>query len=172
MSRYLFDEMAIERDVVCLLSIINASGKNHDLLSEHLPQTSIFYTEWTLIQELLIGTAVKLRLIDDLFRAAGKPITYSISSVGKLILDSGENTVNLSFREACNKIVHAKDFVPQSKVSKIVDNFEDRVYLPFIKLVGKKGTSNWNAIVDVGKYCTCALILLDTYDMSEVYSRT
>lgn len=172
MSRYLFDEMAIERDVVCLLSIINASEKNHDILSGHLPETSIFYTEWTLIQELLIGTAVKLRLIDELFKETGKPISYSISSVGELILDSGENTVNLSFREACNKIVHAKDFAPQSKVSKIVDNFEDRVYLPFIKLVGKKGKSNWNAIIDIGKYCTCALTLLDTYDMSEVSFRT
>lgn len=79
---------------------------------------------------------------------------------------------NLSFREACNKIVHAKDFAPQSKVSKIVDDFEDRVYLPFIKLVGKKGKSNWNAIIDIGKYCTCALTLLNIYDMSEVSSRT
>lgn len=108
MSRYLFDEMAIERDVVCLLSIINASEKNHDLLSEYLPEPGIFYTEWTLIQELLIGTAVKLRLIDELFR------------------------------KACNKIIYAKNFVPQSKISKIIDDYEDRVYRPFIKLNGKK----------------------------------
>lgn len=172
MSRYLFDEMAIERDVVCLLSIINASEINHDLLSGHLPGAGIFYTEWTLIQELLIGTAVKLRLIDELFREAGKTISYSISSVGRLISDSDENMVDLSFREACNKIVHAKDFVPQSRVSKIIDDFEDRVYLPFIKLEGKKGKSTWNAIIDIGKYCACALTLLDAYDMSEVSFRT
>ena len=141
-------------------------------MSEHFPGTGIFYIEWTLIQELLIGTDVKLRLIDELFRESGRPISYSISSVGKLILDSGENTVNLSFREACNKIVYAKDFAPQSKVSKIVDNFEDRVYLLYIKLVGKKEKSNWNAIIDIGKYCTCALTLLDIYDMSEVSFRT
>ena len=120
MSRYLFDEMAIERDVVCLLSIINASEKNHDLLSEYLPGTGIFYTEWTLIQELLIGTAVKLRLIDELFRAAGKTISYPISSVGQLTSIPGGDKVDLSFREACNKIIHAKDFVPQSKVSKLL----------------------------------------------------
>ena len=172
MSRYLFDEMAIERDVVCLLSIINASEKNHDLLSEYLPGMGLFYTEWTLIQELLIGTAVKLRLIDDLFKEAGKPITYSISSVGRLSSDSGENMIDLSFREACNKIVHAKDFVPQSRVSKIIDNFEDRVYLPLIKLDGKRGKSTWNAIIDIGKYCACALTLLAAYDRSEVYTRT
>lgn len=172
MSRYLFDEMAIERDIVCLLSIINASEKNHDLLSGYFPEKGIFYTEWTLIQELLIGTAVKLRLIDELFREAGKTISYPISSVGQLISNPGEDKVDLSFREACNKIIHAKDFIPQSKVSKIVDNFEDRVYLPFIKLVGKKGKSNWNAIIDIRKYCACALTLLDIYDMSEVYSRT
>lgn len=82
MSRYLFDEMAIERDVVCLLSIINASEKNHDLLSEYLPGTGIFYTEWTLIQELLIGTAVKLRLIDELFRAAGKLFPIQLVVLG------------------------------------------------------------------------------------------
>lgn len=172
MSRYLFDEMAIERDVVCLLSIINASEKNHDLLSAYLPGTGIFYTEWTLIQELLIGTAVKLRLIDELFRAAGKTISYPISSVGQLTSIPGEDKVDLSFRETCNKIIHAKDFVPQSKVSKIIDDYEDRVYLPFIKLDGKKGKSSWNVIIDIGKYCICALTLLDAYDMSEVYSRT
>ena len=97
-------------------------------MSEYLPGTGIFYTEWTLIQELLIGTAVKLRLIDELFRAAGKTISYPISSVGQLTSIPGGDKVDLSFREACNKIIHAKDFVAQSKVSKIIDDYEDKDY--------------------------------------------
>ena len=92
--------------------------------------------------------------------------------MGRLASDSGEDIIELSFREACNQIIHAKDFVPQSKVSKIIDDYEDRVYLPFIRLEGNKGQSTWNAIIDVGKYCVCALTLLNAYDMSEVYSRT
>lgn len=172
MSRYLFDEMAIERDVVCLLSIINASEKNHNMLSKYLSGTGIFYTEWTLIQELLMGTAVKLRLIDDLFKDIGKSISYSVSSVGTLTSLQDKEPVNLSFREACNKIIHAKEFIPQSKVVRIIDGFEDRMYLPFIKLVGKKDNVAWNATIEIEKYCACALTFLDDYSMSEVYFRT
>lgn len=172
MSRYLFDEMAIEREIICLLSIVNASGKNHELLSKHLPEVGIFYTEWTLIQELLISTAVKLRIIDDLFKNAGKSVTKSTDIVGTLAKACNDNPQDLSLREACNKIIHAKEFLPQSKVARIIDDFEDREYLPSIKLTGKKGGKTWSATIDLEKYCTYALSVLDDYNMSEVYFRT
>lgn len=172
MSRYLFDEMAIERDIVCLLSIINASEKNHSILSKHLSGAGIFYTEWTLIQELLIGTAVKLRLIDDLYKNMGNTTAFSTSRVGTLTSLSDKASVSLSFREACNKIIHAKEFIPQSNVARIVDGVEDRIYLPFVKLAGQKDNIVWNATIEVEKYCTCALTFLDDYSTSEVYLRT
>lgn len=172
MSRYLFDEQAIERDIVCLLSIINASEKNHSLLSKHLPGAGIFYTEWILIQELLIGTAVRLRLIDDLLKDIEKTMPCSIRSVGTLTSLYDKNPVGLSLREACNKIIHAKEFIPQSSVAREIDGVEDRVYLPSIKLVGKKNNIVWNATLDIEKYCACALTFLDDYYMSEVYFRT
>lgn len=172
MSRYLFDEMAIERDIVCLLSVINASGKNHSLLSQYLPGAGIFYTEWTLIQELLIGTAVKLRLIDDLFKDAGKTVSYAIDNIGTLTSIHDRESTSLSFREACNKIIHAKEFLPQSRVVKIVDGVEDREFLSTIKLIGKKDGVIWNATIEIEKYCACALVFLDDYDMSEVYFRS
>ena len=171
MSRYLFDESAVEGDILCLLSILNASEQNHDLLAAYCG-IGIFYTEWTLVQELLIRTAIKLRLIDDLFKRAGKPIDYSISSVGYLTSDTDEIASDLPFREACNKIIHASDFEPQLKVSRIIDNHEDRVYLPSIKLKGQQSKSMWTAYIDIPKYCICALTLLRNYDMSEVYTRT
>ena len=177
MSRYLFDESAVEGDILCLLSILNASEQNHHLLAEY-SEIGIFHIEWMLVQELLIRTAIKLRLIDDLFNRAGKPIDYSISSVGYLTSDTDEtNETNetksdLCFREACNKIIHASDFDPQLKVARIINNHEDKVYLPFIKLKGQKNRSVWIAHIDISKYCICALTLLRRYDMSEVYTRT
>jgi hypothetical protein len=172
MSRYLFDEMAIERDIVCLLSIINASKRNHEFLSTYLPGSGIFYTEWTLIQELLIGTAIKLRLIDDQFKTADKKVSCPIDSVGTLTSTCDKESQALSFREACNKIIHAKEFQPQSKVARIIDGFQDREYLPFIKLVGEKDSIVWTATIEIEKYCACAIIFLDDYNMSDVYFRT
>lgn len=172
MSRYLFDEMAIERDIVCLLSIINASRRNHELLSKYLSGAGIFYTEWTLIQELLISTAVKLRLIDDLFKDAGKSTSKSTSGVGTLTKSCNENPQSLSLREACNKIIHAKEFLPQSKVARVIEDFEDREYLPSIKFTGEKDGKTWSATIDLEKYCAYALSVLDDYNMSEVYFRT
>lgn len=170
MSRYLFDETSIERDVISLLSIVHASKQNHDLLATYLPSTGIFYSEWNLIQELLLQTAVKLRLIDGLFWDANKSIPYPLDSVGTLVMAGSEQA--LSFREACNKIIHAKDFVPQSQVERITDGYADRAYLPKIKLIGQKGSFSWEATVDVPQYCVCALKLLDEYDMSDVSCRT
>lgn len=170
MSRYLFDEMAIERDIISLLSIIHASKQNHDLLAVHTPGTGIFYSEWRLIQELLLQTAVKLRLIDGLFWEANEPILYPFDSVGILVMVGSDQP--LPFREACNKIIHAKDFIPRSKVERIKDSCEDRAYLPEIKLIGQKGNIVWEAIVNVPQYCVCALKLLDEYEMSDVSCRT
>lgn len=172
MSKYLFDEMAIEREIVCLLSIINASSRNHELLSKYLPGAGIFYTEWTLIQELLISTAVKLRLIDDLFKDAGKNMLKPTDNVGTLTKACNEDPQGLSLREAYNKIIHAKEFLPQSKVARIVDEFEDREYLPSIKLTGEKDGKTWSATIDLEKYCAYALSVLEEYCMSEVYFRT
>lgn len=172
MSRYLFDEMAIERDIVCLLSIINASGRNHELLSKYPPWINIFYTEWTLIQELLISTAIKLRLIDDLFKDTSENNSNPTDDVGALVKNYSAKPQNLSFREACNKIIHAKEFLPISKVATIIDEFEDREYLPSIKLTGEKDGAVWSATIDLEKYCVYALVVLDNYAGSDIRLRT
>ena len=156
------------------MCILNASEQDHHLLAVY-SEIGIFYIEWTLVQELLIRTAIKLRLIDDLFNRAGKPIDYSISSVGYWTSDTDETNEtksDLCFRAACNKIIHASDFDPQLKVARIINNHEDKAYLPFIKLKGQKNRSVWIAHIDISKYCICALTLLRRYDMSEVYTRT
>jgi hypothetical protein len=59
----------------------------------------------------------------------------------------------LTFREACNKIIHAK----KVHFDTSVDENTGAAYLnPIVYLYGEKGSQNWKATLDVIQFCKAA----------------
>jgi len=167
MSRYLFDENDLYKKVIILLSIINASKENHYLLNSYEQNreiTTIFYYEWAIIQDSLINLAIQFRLIDDLFSREKKTYKLPYPSVGYMA--TNETRVDLSFRESCNKIVHAEKFEP-------VFDGEHLNYSNQIILEGKKGNTSWKVNINIQEFCISALALIQQYeDDWDISSRT
>lgn len=164
MDKYIFDVDATEKELIILLSVLNSSKKNHlvlDAVSDADVILPIFVREEFIVQEALIASAIRFRLIDDVFRSLNKRPSLHHEAVGCIKSDKGEGA--LDFREACNKIIHAREFITESENSNDgTDNV--KYYIPFITLRGTQGKQKWLAKLDVEKYVTNGLCLIKTYD--------
>lgn len=168
MSRYLLDESELYRESFILLCAINSSKQNHEMLDPYFKKghswAGIYFSEWGLIQDTLISLAVKLRIIDDLFTKSNQSYNLPFHHVGCIIENSVEK--ELSFRNACNKIVHATEFQPET-----VQTHNSRTtpqmyayYTSFVTLQGENGKRQWAARIDLHKYILSALALTTEYD--------
>ncbi|MBB5442071.1 MULTISPECIES: hypothetical protein [unclassified Paraburkholderia] len=106
------------------------------------------------IPRILLAVAITARVLDD---ANERVLNEIAGECGTLIQDlrAPENSVPLSLREACNKIIHA------SKIRvDIAHNERGRPYLqPFLYLYGQRNRVEWKATLDVvafvKQYSTC-----------------
>lgn len=109
---------------------------------------------------LFVEVAIFMRILDDKFE--GKyPIGDDVSlACGRLT--RGKEKVELSLREACNKIIHAKGF--QFSQS-ILDSGESDIaspifyYDPVVLFWGEHGKSDWMAALDVRRFCDVAALI-------------
>jgi hypothetical protein len=158
--RYLFDTDTVESDLFILLAVFHSSLNNHQKLEPLFKAKKILgysIIEEQLIQKTLISTAILLRMIDDRFKTNNKSSQPHYLSVGQLI--ANKKTIQLSFREACNKIVHANDFTLnkiKSNKTKYLDNY--------IIVKGSKGRERWTAKIEIEKYVVDGLCLTKFYD--------
>ena len=155
MNKYLFEEEELSKELLILLSVFNSSKINNKILLPLMNSSDIleiFPTEFFLIQENLISSAIKLRVIDDQFIKHSKNNPISKNIVGSLNEKSQHK--GLIFREACNKIIHAIKFTPVGS----------KFYLPKIILEGEKNDVKWLAKLDIIKYVSCGLQLAKLYD--------
>ena len=107
--------------------------------------------EEPLITQLLIETAVLIRMKDDLFQQQhGIPADAQKDIVGTLRIPTNAATESqLHLREACNKVIHAK-----------ITNFDligephshDRYLQPIVYLYGEQRGTPWKARIDVVKW--------------------
>lgn len=163
MNKYLFNETEVEKELIVLLSILKASNANHKLLEKLTNDNNIFpitYVEGSIIQEYLIATAIKLRIIDDQFRNNSTSLKLPYEKVG--VLKQGKTENDLRFRDACNKIIHAIKFLPQT-LPKNKDG-QYHYYIEQIILKGELNSDNWEAQIDLDKYVSNGLFLLKKYD--------
>ena len=164
MSKYFFDEMDIERELIILLGIVSASKYNHlllDAISREGLLLPIHYAEGYIIQEKLISSAIKLRMIDDVFKNTHNTPRLPFSTVGTLTTTAARED-GLKLREACNKIIHAKKYLPQNEPTDEHENYQ--FYVPTIILEGDINGSGWSVILDLEKYVCNGLSLLKYYD--------
>lgn len=156
MRKYLFNYEELEKDLIVLLSLFS-SGHNAILLKaseESLILGPLSAVE-KIIQEKLITVAIRIRLIDDMFKDYGKSYELPYFIVGDMFINIDDKK-ELYFREACNKIIHAKKFNVELK--------ENNDYIPNIYLYGERRSNDWNVIIDIKKFIISCLSLLKNYD--------
>ena len=156
MEKYIFQTESIENALITLLSVVNAIKINHTILKSHESDGTIlpiFIIENQIIQEKLIYSAIKIRMIDDQYWTNKSNRIYD-KRVGDLIIES--KTLELDLREACNKIIHADKI----KFYKDFNNHKN-----IIEYAGKDQKNNdWVANINISEYCINGLALLKQYD--------
>lgn len=104
------------------------------------------------ITRILLVLAITARVIDD---REGGVCELVRTNCGKLQKNASMQTEDLTLRDACNKIIHAK------KVRLDLEEDElGRSYLnPYIYIYGEQGGVEWRATIDVilfaKEYVTC-----------------
>jgi hypothetical protein len=115
----------------------NPPGEGHDSIYD------LQECEEDEITRILLMLAITARVIDD---REGEVYELAGTQCGKLITDTTNPAEeNLTLREACNKIIHAR------KIRFDVENNEEhQPYLnPYIYIYGEKGNKEWKATIDV-----------------------
>jgi hypothetical protein len=149
MTKYIFDATTIEKQCYHLAVMAIASRQIREEFSP--PENAmihIFYAyEVQEIHQTLISVAVQLRMIDDILMQNSRTRQFAETVVGRLNV-----TGILSFRETCNKIIHAKEI---------------EILLPAkpeIVLHGEKGSESWKAEFDILDFVRNAMNLVVSYD--------
>ncbi len=162
MDKYEFEHSHLARELIILLSVLNASAQNNLLVgkrNEINPKTvfPIRFTEWEIVQEYLISSAIKLRIIDDKFINAAHPKQSPTENVGAFLGQHDFPTdLGLSLREACNKIVHAQKI----EIDTTIGNYHLN---PTILLEGEYN-GHWKVELNVQKYVCSGLAFIKLYE--------
>ena len=107
--------------------------------------------EESLITQLLIETAVLIRMKDDLFQQQHGIATDSTKNIVGTLRNPATATAGspLHLREACNKTIHAKlinfDLVGEPHA-------HDRYLQPMVHLHGEQRGTKWKAAIDIPKW--------------------
>lgn len=136
-----------------LLTIFLASENLHSLCNgEYDSGADILANtfEKVEIENLMLQIATLFRYTDT---SALENLTFHQRwnpKVGKLEEPIGRQTKDLTLREACNKIIHAKEI----KYEVINGDYEcNRFLKPTIYLYGKRQENKWRAILNVKDFC-------------------
>jgi len=106
--------------------------------------------------------ALLLRTIDDIYSLNNMKYEFPENNIGQIEYTNSD-TVNLSFREACNKIIHAESFMLY------VDNNK---FMRSIKFNGAYNKCKWTVVLDIKNYVTNGISLAMNYGENwEVSSR-
>ena len=146
MKHYEFNLKTIANDLVILLSLFNASKSSSELLRSHNLKM-LSFIEWEIIKEKLISTAIQLRMLDDSHEG-------SVPQVDCLRWLNSSGDTNL--REACNKIIHARNIELLRSARCMV--LKDEIYLE-----GKKGADQWEVHLQIKNYIVAGLTFLNKF---------
>jgi len=142
----------LEQKAFHLLSIINASTKSNAI--SDIRDSLVVEYECSEVSRLLLECAVLIRNEIDLQYSSNSYRTYTEKEcVGKLyrdIYDAKDECEELTFREACNKIIHARHInfdLENAKNQRQYDSINNMVYL-----YGNYQNKGWKAELDVCKF--------------------
>jgi hypothetical protein len=143
-------------DVYRLLSHCVASREIAALASPSSRRGLPIGPEKAEISRLLINIASYYRIKgDDGSWMHGEWLDDNYQGVGSLVEDTTapEKATRLDFREACNKVIHAKKVHFDGGVN---ESTKRQYVNPIIYLYGDKGGKSWRATLDVVEFCKAA----------------
>jgi len=146
----------LERASLYLLSIILADKELKQLYAKYdLSHMEPFLEDIkeTEILHLLVEIATHYRLMEWNVRKDWKSKRYKTEYVGSLEIENRKVEIDLSMKEACNKIIHA------NKIDFDVSKLRGKPYHyfnPFIYVYGQKGKQKWKANIDLVLFCNAA----------------
>lgn len=144
----------LERSSRYLLSIIFADKPLKELYSRYdLPHLELVEEDKeSEVIRLTVEIATLYRLME--WNSKEKDKRFIVEMVGALTPDiRKENVIDLTMREACNKIIHAEKFaIDVQKLAKQPYYY----FKPYFHLRGTKGRYTWEAKIDVLLFCNAA----------------
>lgn len=152
-------------DAYLIVSSSNAlSGQEEEDVSNSLNRYFFRVAEERLSASLL-DIAIRMRVFDDILSSGDdekvyKKIISDSDGIGNLIWKDkdGDKNVDLEFREACNKIIHACDVRP---VYDNDGNSRDENFAwgmtGMVELSGKQGKREWDVCLNVDEFLTVCI---------------
>ncbi|MDP1638578.1 MAG: hypothetical protein Q8K74_11050 [Candidatus Nitrotoga sp.] len=142
--------------LLCYSSASRVIAELEDGSSQRPLSSFVSVNEQSEISRLLLHLAVYYRVkYDDGSWEHGFWLHKNFQGVGSLAEDvlTQETSVALDFREACNKIIHAKrvhfDIAVHEKTGVNYLN-------PIVYLYGSRGVKEWKATLDITQFCKAA----------------
>ena len=154
----------IERDLVILLSVVNA----HDQTIKQLRQIAATpgvpdgvmghaYVIESTVENLLISAAVRLRMIEDRFGQELSSVVYPYADDEICRFIVGTPTTGdqrkTGLRRACDKIIHADSV-----------SFYDDLGFYEVSIGGMARGSEWEVVIDTRRFALSGLALTEQYD--------
>jgi len=159
----------IERATLNLLSIVMADKP----IKEKCFEFDVPNLQW--IEEIKESEAIRLAVeISVQYRMMESNIKDKSWLDDQLIVGvlqpnrNNDEHIDLNIREACNKIIHAKEF--GFDVQKFRGK-EQHYFKPFFNITGTKGKSDWFAYIDVLFFCNAVNRPMDLPWKSKLLTR-
>ena len=120
------------------------------------PQLLVEAVQEKEIARSLLVASIQMRLLDELLWQSSDAVKQRVQTTVGLLWEpeNSVKAVDLSLREACNKIVHADDFgffVDETQYDP--DKFGTPRFLkPRLASYGKRGKNAWRAEIDVDQF--------------------
>lgn len=132
------------------------------------------YWGWVkgIVSDYLIGCAIKTRIFQDYLSEGENKIELDLT---KADLDARKNlkigivhegNFEVTLRESCNKIIHAKKSIP-SWNKKTIDGTVFKYWDGSFHLYGSKGNQEWHLELRVGDWAKAMSLYHDRLDSSE-----
>lgn len=154
---FFFDEAMFKLDlyrlITCFYSSVTFAEFGEGVDSDSVRDLQGAFEENEIIR-LLVSVATAVRIMDEREESFSRKFKFEC---GSLIIDLAipNAVIDLTIREACNKIIHARKFnwdVEQLKDEGNLPYPTTRYLVPTVYLYGDKDGKAWKAVLDVTKF--------------------
>ncbi len=154
------DKQSLRRDLYFLMSLLLADEKIHN---SQIDWTSSFYEKE--VTKLMLWVAVAIRSLLGLPETKNK---FNKKTCGEYWSDyqpnNTSNKENLSFRQACNSVIHAIEIAPYKMPIIDAEKTIKRYYIDRITVRGKYKKKNTRTYLNVVEFVIIADELLNNFE--------
>lgn len=154
---FFFDEAIFKLDlyrlITCFYASVTFAEYGEDVDADPVRDLQGSFEENEIIR-LLVNIAIAVRIMDEREGRFSRKFKLECGSLTVDLSKPGDE-IDLSVREACNKIIHAKNFnwdVDQLKDEGSLPYPTTRYLVPIVYLYGSRDGKDWRAALDITKF--------------------